>query len=271
MKTWVKYIGRALLGLLGLIALAIAAAVGLVIADGAAGRSAADYTNTSFEASDGSAVGAYLTQPEEPGPHPAVLMVHEFWGMNQPITELADRLAEQGYVVLAPDTYRGQTTALVPRALYLRVTVDEGRVDSDMQAAFDYLASLPEVDAGRIGVIGFCYGGGVALRHAIQNPAIRATVNLYGDTPADPVVFGALLGADAGPVLGIFGADDAMIPLADVQAYEAAMTAAGIQNTVTVYPGVGHAFVQPGVIDQPGSSRDAWLDLIAFFDAHLKA
>ena len=270
MKQALKIIGRALLGLLGLVALAAAAITLLIVIDAQSGVQAADFTNTTFQAADGSTIDAYLAMPEGEGPFPGVLMVHEWWGMNAEITELAERMAAQGYVVLAPDTYRGKTTQQVPRALFLRLTTDDARVDQDMQAAYEHLASLPEVDADRIGVLGFCYGGGVALRHAIENPAIAATINLYGDTPSDPAAFGALLEPDAGPILSIFGAEDNMIPQEEVTAYQRALDEAGIDSTVTVYPGVGHAFVQPDVIDDAGSPHDAWQDMLAFLDAQLK-
>ena len=111
----------------------------------------------------------YLALPEGEGTFPAVLMVHEWWGLNEEITHMADRLAEEGYIVLAMDTYRGQVTSQVPRAIFLRVTMPEAQIDQDMQSAYEYLISLPQVDAERIGGIGFCYGGGVILRHATQN------------------------------------------------------------------------------------------------------
>ncbi len=265
-----KILGRIALILLGVIALAALVLAGVIAGDSLFGQRAADFTNTTFTAPDGTAVDAYLALPDGPGPHPAVLMVHEWWGINAEIAELADRMAEEGYVVLAPDTYRGRTTRLIPRAIYLRVTVDEARVDGDMLAAYEHLAGLPEVDAERIGVLGFCYGGGVALRHGTLNPAIAATINLYGDRIIDPAGFGMLLEPGAGPVLGIFGEVDPSIPLAEVEAFEAALAGAGIVHTVTVYPGMGHAFVQPDALNEPGAPRDAWEQMVAFLDEHVK-
>jgi carboxymethylenebutenolidase len=197
-------------------------------------------------------------------------MVHEWWGLNSEITEMADRLAAEGYVVLAPDTYRGQTTSQIPRALFLRLTTPADRVDGDMQAAFDYLAALDTVNANQVGVMGFCYGGGVALRHGVSNPAVRATVNLYGDTIDDPAAFGALLAPDAGPVLGIFGAQDQQIPVTRVRAFEAALNAAGIASTVTIYDGVGHAFVNPASVEAGGAAAEAWAQILAFLDGALR-
>lgn len=265
-----KWIRRIFLALFAIITVLILALVATVVIDLNFGAKASDFTNSEFLAEDGSTLHGYLALPEAEGTYPAVIMIHEWWGMNAEISEMAERLAEEGYVVFAPDTYRGATTNLVPSALYLRLNVPESRVNSDVQAAYTYLSSLPQVDASRIAIIGFCYGGGVALRHAIENPNIAATVNLYGDTISNPADFGTLLESGQ-PVLGIFGAEDAQIPVAEVQSFEAALNAAAIENTVTIYEGVGHAFVNPSTIDTGGAAAEAWAQILAFFETHLKA
>lgn len=266
-----KWIFRIVTGLLVLVVLAVVGVGALIAGDGILGKKAADYSNASFTAMDGAQVVGYLARPEGSGPFPAVLMVHEWWGLNGEITEMADLLAEQGYVVFAPDTYRGGTTSLVPRALFLRITTPESRVDSDMQAAYDFLASQQDIDPFNIGVMGFCYGGGVALRHAVINREIAATINLYGEPVVDPAAFGALLEPDAGPVLGIFGEADMQIPVQEANQFDAAMDSAGIINTVTIYPQMPHAFVNPSGIDAGGAPREAWNQILAFFNQHLKS
>jgi len=266
-----KLIRRILVGALIVLVVLVVGITGLIVGDGVLGAQATDFTNVTYPASDGTTLHGYLAAPEGEGPFPAVIMVHEWWGLNGEIVEMADVLAAEGYVVLAPDTYRGPTTSLVPRAIYLRVTIPEDRVDDDMLRAFDYLAGLETVDADRIGVMGFCYGGGVALRHGILNPRVAATVNLYGDRVTDPQAFGALLEPDAGPLLGIFGAEDAQIPVASVEAFRAALETAGVTHTVTIYEGVGHAFVQPDALEQPGAPREAWEQILAFLSDTLAA
>ncbi|MGF1503667.1 MAG: dienelactone hydrolase family protein [Anaerolineae bacterium] len=263
-----KLLARIGLGLAALVALLVIGLVAAITIDAAAGPTAAEFTNVTFPAADGPPIGGYLAEPEGPGPHPAVLMVHEWWGMNAEITELADIMAEAGYVVLAPDTYRGAQTGLVPRALYLRLTVDTERVDSDMNAAYGYLVAQPDVDPDRIGVLGFCYGGGVALRHGINSPDIEAVANLYGDTVSDPQAFGALLAGDT-PVFGVFGDADMNIPVEEARAFEDALAAAGIPHAVTIYADMPHAFIQPHNIDEPGTPREAWQDVLAFFGESL--
>jgi carboxymethylenebutenolidase len=263
---------RILIGLLLVMVVVVVIGGGLIAADAFGGAQSTDVTNVVYPAQDGTELYGYLAVPEgaDGEKYPAVLMVHEWWGLTAEITKMADTLAEEGYVVLAPDTYRGRVATTVPAAITLRVTVPEERVDSDMQAAYEYLIALPEVDRLRVGVIGFCYGGGVALRHAVQNPQIAATVNLYGDTIDNPQEFGALLESGK-PLLGIFGEDDQQIPVSEVEAFDAALDEAGIPNEVTIYPGVGHAFVNPETILEVGAAQDAWTQIIAFFDEHLKA
>jgi carboxymethylenebutenolidase len=260
---------RVLIGLLVLVLAVVVIGGGLVAADAFGGAQATDVTNVTFASEDGTTLHGYLAQPEGDEALPAVLMVHEWWGLNAEITEMADLLAEEGYVVLAPDTYRGRVATTVPAAITLRVTVPEERVDSDIQAAYEYLRSLPNVDPERIGVIGFCYGGGVVLRHATQNPEIAATINLYGDTIADADGFGAL--AESGkPLLGIFGEEDAQIPVSEVELFDAALDEAGIPNEVLIYPGVGHAFVNPETLAEEGAAREAWGEILGFFELNLK-
>jgi carboxymethylenebutenolidase len=267
MKKWiVRILITALILLVGM----VGTIVGMVVWDAQFGARAADYTNMTFAAEDGSELLGYLAKPEGEGPFPAVLMVHEWWGINAEITEMADALAKEGYVVLAPDTYRGSTTMQIPRAVYLRMTAPEERIDADMQAAFAYLSQLPEVDAERVGLIGFCYGGGVVLRHAFQNSAIAATVTLYGDTYTDPAVLGALLEDGAGPVLGIYGGEDAQIPVEEVRAFEQMLQSSGVEHTITVYDAMGHAFVQPDVLEAEGDPRTAWLQVLDFFRVNLQ-
>jgi carboxymethylenebutenolidase len=226
-----------------------------------------------FPLADGTLTRAYRANPpdfETSGdPYPAMLMVHEWWGLNGEIADLADALAEQGYVVLAVDTYRGRLATTVPGALLLRITVPKDRVDQDMQTAFDWLAADPRIDPARIGVMGFCYGGGVALRLATLNPSVAATINLYGDTIEDPAGFGALL-TSGRPLLGIFGELDAQIPVSDVRAFEDALAQTTIPHTVTIYPGVGHAFVTPTGIREPGAPQDAWTQILVFLADHLQ-
>lgn len=266
-----KLLRRLLLIVLSLLLLAVLAFAGVMAFDALSGDDASAAANTTFTAADGTSVAAYVARPAEgEGPFPAMLMVHEWWGLNAEIAEMAELLAEQGYVVFAPDTYRGRMATTVPGALALRLSAPVERVNSDMQAAFDALAALPGVDTARIGVMGFCYGGGVALRHAVENDQIAATINLYGDVIDDPANFGALATTGA-PLLGIFGERDMQIPLSEVEAFRAALAQTSIPHTVTVYAGMPHAFVNPKSLAEPGEPQNAWNDILSFLMATLGA
>ncbi len=207
--------------------------------------------------------------PDADGLYPAVLMVHEWWGLNEDMTEMADILAAEGYVVLAVDVYRGQVGTTPDEAMELTSTTDRAVIDSDMQAAFAYVAALPYVDTSNIGVIGFCFGGGVALRHATQNAEIAAAVDLYGETIDDPAGFGALVDSGA-QVLGIFGSEDEQFPTERVEAFDMALTEAGIVHAVTVYDGVAHAFVNAETLETSEQAQDAWTQILTFFEENLK-
>lgn len=265
-----KWITRIIGSLIAAIVVMVVIMVGVIAWDVNFGISGTDFTNVTYEAEDGTTLNAYLAIPEGEGTFPAVLMVHEWWGLNGEIIELADELAAEGYVVLAPDTYRGPTAAWVPGALYLRLNVDMERVDSDMLIAYDYLLSLPETDEN-IGVVGFCYGGDIAFNHAIANPEIDAVINLYGSTRSDSENFGALLDDNTPSLLGIFGEVDQGIPLDEVSAHEMALEELGLDSTVTIYDDMGHAFVQPDAIEEAGAAQEAWEEILSFLDTHLRS
>ena len=147
---------RLLIGLLILLALVILIPLTLFAFDAAFGPRTADVANTTFSDDRGETLLGYLAEPEGPGPHPGVLLLHEWWGLNEGITVLADALAAEGYVVFAPDAYRGRVAAQIPRALYLRLTTPEEQVKADLDAALAHLLALPGVDTERIASMGFC-------------------------------------------------------------------------------------------------------------------
>ena len=125
---------RLLVGLLILLALVVLVPLGLFAFDATFGPRTADVANTTFVDGRGETLLGYLAQPEGAGPHPGVLLLHEWWGLNEGITILADALAQEGYVVFAPDAYRGRVASQIPRALYLRLTTPEAQVKGDLDA-----------------------------------------------------------------------------------------------------------------------------------------
>jgi len=233
-------------------------------------QTAADFTNVTYPGPDGVTLRAYQAQPEGEGPFPAVLLVHEFFGINEDITQKADLLAQQGYLVLAVDAYRGNTTPLIPRAIWLVVTTPQEEIRADIDAGYRYLAALLQVNADRIGAVGFCFGGTQVMHLGTRNPDLRANVIYYGNGPiTDPQALGVM--GQSGPVLGIYGEQDTGIPLEQVRGFEQAMQSRGIPNQVTVYPGVGHAFVHMDTLSVPGPAQDAWNQMLGFLDQSLRS
>lgn len=206
---------------------------------------------------------AYRADPPGDGPHPAVVMIHEFWGLREDVAGKADALASEGYVVVAPDTFRGVSVAWVPAAIWNVVSTPAQRVDADLRAVVDALIDDPAVDPRRIVVMGFCYGGGAALRYSLTDSRLAGTGVFYGTLVDDPQRLSALPGS----VLGVFGANDRSIPVTQVEAFEAALEQAGVPHEVHLYDGVGHAFV--GGMDEiraGGAAADAWTTFLVWLE-----
>ena len=194
-------------------------------------------------------------------------MIHEFYGLNESIVGKADLLAEEGYLVIAPDTFRGSTTSWVPRAIYQVITSRPENVNADLDSVYAWLESQPDVDADRIAIAGFCYGGRTSLTYSLHNNRLASTVIFYGSPETDPNVLKDL----PGPVLGIFGGADQSIPVDEVNAFEAALAEAGIPHEITIYESQPHAFVQDAEeIRTGGAQGEAWDQMLAFLDANLR-
>ena len=264
-----KWLKRILGGLLGLLLLIILLFAGVILFDAAFGPETAEFTNTTYSGSDGQELIGYLAQPEGAGPHPAVLLIHEWWGLNEGIIVLADALAAEGYVVLAPDAYRGRVTAQFPRALWLRLTTPEEQVFADVDAALAHLMRLENVDTSRLASMGFCFGGGHSLQLGMrQSENLALTILYYGAVVTDEALLRPL--TDNQPVLGVFGEDDQSIPVADVLEFEAALNTLDIPNEITIYEGVGHAFLTEDNYNQPGAAGDAWQQTLRFLAENLR-
>ena len=212
-------------------------------------------------------VRAYAAYPERRDPAPAVIVIHENQGLTAWEPTVADRLAANGLVALAVDmlSSRFGTTPPTPdsaRRLIGQLT-PEGTT-ADLNAAYEYLNTLPAVQKDRIGVIGFCWGGARSFQYATNNPRLRAAVVCYGSAPDS-----AAMGRIQASVLGVYGENDARInaALPDV---EARMKALGKRFEHDVYPGTGHGFLKPGRqgndTDQPDK---AWTRILGFFKAEL--
>jgi len=222
----------------------------------------------SFKSGDETATG-FLVAPEGKGPFPAVIVIQEWWGLDDWIKDQGRALAREGYVALAPDLYRGKVTSKQEEAHQLMMGTPRDRALRDLKAAFATLAGRPDVRKDRIGVIGWCMGGMYALALATEEPRLAAVVAYYGAPPTDPSAIAKI----KAPVLGNYGAEDKGPAPEQVKAFEAAMKKDGKTIDVKLYPGAGHAFANP---NNPWSgyreaaAKDAWGRTVAFFARHLK-
>lgn len=210
------------------------------------------------------------TQQQQQEPMPAVIMIHEWWGLNEHIKNQADILAKEGYVVLAVDLYRGEVAADSNRARELTSSVRNNSASAidNLQSAVNYIKSLEMVDGSRIASLGWCFGGDWSLQLALnssENP-LAATIVYYGR----PVTDTASLSSISWPILGIFGDQDQAIPVESVKQFTSALNASGVTNEIYLYEGVGHAFANPsGDNYAPKETADAWQKTIGFLRTYL--
>jgi carboxymethylenebutenolidase len=198
---------------------------------------------------------------------PGIVVIHEWWGLNDNVRVMTRRLAGEGYQALAVDLYgRTATTPDAARALMGEAMATPDRLVTNLRAATAFLQDAH--GAPRLGVVGWCFGGAWSLQTALREPArIDAAVMYYGRTVTDRTLLGAL---DA-PLLGLFGEDDQGIPVAGVREMETALRELHKDVTVQVYPGAGHAFANPsGQSYRAAAADDAWQRVTAFFARHLQ-
>jgi carboxymethylenebutenolidase len=213
-------------------------------------------------------VGGLLTEPAGAGRHPAVIVIHAWWGLNDWVKEQAQKLAEQGFVTLAVDLYGGHVATDSSGALDLRMGLKDEVAIRDVQAAFDYLLTRNDVDRDHIGAMGWDMGAAYALKLAISQPRLAACVVNYGALPTDPndiqVIFA--------PVLGNFGALDRGVLPSDVQSFEKTMKNLSRRVDIKIYDDAKHGFENPADKDnyQPEAAEDAWARSIAFLKKNLK-
>jgi carboxymethylenebutenolidase len=224
-------------------------------------------TNTVIPSPDGE-VAAFVVSPESPEPLPAVIMIHEFWGLKPEIIGKAEALAAEGYLVVAPDTFRGQTTSWLPSAIWNVIGTPRENINADLDAVFGWLRTYPFVDSKRIMVMGFCYGGGTSLLYSLYNPEVAATGIFYGNVGVDTSELTRL----SNPVLGIFGEDDTSIPLEEVRTFETGLQQANVPHQITIYPDKGHAFVKSvEEIARDPVQQQAWDEFLEFAKANLQS
>ncbi len=210
----------------------------------------------------------FLAKPAGDGTYPGIVMVHEWWGLNDNMKEMARQMASEGYVVLAADLYGGQVASERSQAQSLASAVRENPDEAvqNLKAAVSYLRESDSIN-DRIGALGWCFGGGYTLQLAL-NEQMDATGIYYGSLVTDQQQLSVI----TWPVLGVFGSADQSIPVEQVREFEQALDANGTENEIYVYEGVGHAFANPsGESYAPEETVDAWEKTVSFFDRHLKS
>jgi carboxymethylenebutenolidase len=202
---------------------------------------------------------------------PAVIMIHEWWGLNEYIKNQADILAKEGYVVLAVDLYQGEiaTTSDRSRELSSSVRNNPASAIDNLKSAVNYVKSLEIVDDSKVASLGWCFGGDWSLQLAVnsssENP-LAATIVYYGR----PVIDNASNASIDWPILGMFGDQDQAISVESVKQFASALNASGITNEIYLYEGVGHAFANPsGDNYAPKETADAWQKTIGFLGKYL--
>ena len=230
-------------------------------------------------------MGALLAAPAGRGPFPAIVVVMEAFGLTAHIKHVAERLAREGYVTLAPDLYyrdRGPIVSYhdVPEAIRLMSELGDEKVLQDMAAAIAFVQQQPNVRPGGVGVTGFCMGGRITFFTACRTPAVAAAAPFYGGgigsvmvpserTPKAPLEYAEGLQA---PLLLFFGGDDPFIPREEIERIKARLAALGKRADTIVYPGAPHGFFcEDRESYRADAAQDAWQRLLTFFDHHLRS
>ena len=215
---------------------------------------------------NGRSCKGYLSTPKaEKGP--GVIVLQEWWGVNDHIRSIADRFAQEGFIALAPDLYHGEVATKPDTAERLMMAINIEKTEKDLKGATEYLANLPNITSEKIGIVGFCMGGQLALYAACENPKIGACVDFYGIHPNVKPNFSKL----TCPVLGLFGAKDTSVPPDSAHALEETLKKLNKKCEIQIYPETGHAFFNNTRLEayHQASAENAWKRVLQFFSQSL--
>ena len=213
-------------------------------------------------------VKGYLSKPDENGPWPAVIVIQEWWGLDAQTKSIADRFAQEGYLAVAPDLYHGELAQLGDGDTAMKLVQKYGSTAHlDLQSLFDVLKADPDCN-GRIGSVGFCFGGRMSLTLSLSRP-VDAVCTFYGG--GMQTIFDQLRANLKAPVLGLFGDADVSIPAGTVEQFDKLLDDIGVEHEVVMYPNSGHAFFRDGDpnVYIPEASQDAWERVKKFFKKNL--
>ena len=214
---------------------------------------------------EGQVLRGYLAKQERVAKGKAIVLIQEWWGLNAHIVSLARRLADEGYVVLAPDLYHGVVVSEPDEARKQVMELDQAAAVEEIDAAAAYLLGRDDVVGETVGVVGFCMGGGLTLQTTLVSDLVGGAVAFYGR----PLTPEEAPNAKA-PILGLFGSDDGGIPREEVREMEAALDEAGIINEIVIYDGAGHAFFNDTRESfHAEAAEDAWTRTLGWFEAYL--
>lgn len=224
---------------------------------------------------DGGAMRCYASAPAGNGPFPAVVVIQHAGGVDEFICAMSDRLAEAGYLALAPDLYHRDDPNTSDDAMTRMGRLRDSNIVVDVNAAVEHAKSLSNVRGNRIGITGFCMGGRVAYMMAARHPGFSSCVVFYGGNIMVPWGVGPapfdITGSIGCPVLGLFGEDDPNPNPADVAKISAELTRLGKTHEFHSYPGAGHAFMNEGrPMYRETAAEDAWAKCLGWFDRYLK-
>jgi carboxymethylenebutenolidase len=214
---------------------------------------------------DGETLMGYLARPADDAPRAAVIVIQEWWGLNEHIKDVTRRLAREGFVALAPDLYHGAVVSEPNEARKLVMELDMEEAVREIRQAVDFLQTQDYVVAPQVGITGFCMGGGLTLQTALVEEDLGAAVPWYGSplSPEDAARVKA-------PIQGHYGSEDGGIPVSAVRQMEEGLDAAGIENEIHVYDGAQHAFFNDTRSSYNPEAADlAWARTLAWFRRHL--
>ena len=216
--------------------------------------------------SNGSEAEGYLASPAS-GSGPGVIVIQEWWGLNDNIKDIAERFAKEGFVALAPDLYHGKVAAEPDEAGKLMMAMNIGQAAKDMSGAVDYLAGLDAATGAKIGSVGFCMGGGLALYLASLKPQIGACVIYYGVLPGAQPDLSKVQAA----VLGHYAENDTFASPESARSLEKQLKDAGRDVEFHIYPGTEHGFFNDtrAEVHKPDASQQSWERTLAFYRKHL--
>jgi len=213
-------------------------------------------------------INGYLAQPAGAGPFPAVIVIQEWWGLDAQTKSIADRFAQEGYLAFAPDVYLGELAQLGDGDTAMKLVQKYGpNAPKELETVFDGLQSLENCN-GKIGSVGFCFGGRMSLALSTSRP-LDAVCTFYGG--GMQTIFDQLRANLKAPVLGFFGDADVSIPAGTVEEFDKLLDDVGVEHEVIMYPNSGHAFFRdsdPNVYI-PEASKDAWERVKKFFQKNL--